>query len=403
MGETNEKERDPVSYYIKEIRKSNAHDDVSTELYWALECKGDPPYSKWVATWILKCIRECFENKVEADILLASFALLPGYYLAGHTLKDRLWQYIDNSDYLTIYPSESGCRIEDIHDKKEINRIEEKIQKKERACVEELIVYIKDIINPATHIEELNEYGHKEMLSNKKIAFKPDPEHIKLSYPKQKDNNLQPTGDTDPHSKSGQDEETSSLEDSAGEEVTARIALRQDNQTIETPQSDNIESENTIGNRVSLDPQRDIDARKPTDESKHSLNKKWFFCIAIVMIIALLIFAPKITITNNITNNYPTREPYKKPDLPEVEFLQATEDTIRIKAGEKHFVKIDVEPFEALDLLQCYSSNVQLVAVSNNGGVVQAATDWPEDTVPETDIYIHAKNMIEEIHVIVYK
>lgn len=262
VGETNEKECDPVSYYIKKIRRSNAHDDVSTELYWALECKGDPPYSKWVATWILKCIRECFENKIEADILLASFALLPGYYLAGHTLRDRLWQYIDDSDYLTIYPSESGRRIEDIHDKKEINKIEEKIQKKERACVEELIVYIKDIINPATHIEELNEYGHKEMLSNKKIAFKPDPEHIKLSYPKQKDNNLQPIGDTDPHSKSGQDEDTSFPEDSVEEEATARIALRQDNQTIETLQSGNIESENTIGNGAPLVPQRDINAIK---------------------------------------------------------------------------------------------------------------------------------------------
>ena len=149
VGETNEKENDPVSYYIKQIRKSNAHDDVSTDLYWALECKGDPPYSKWVATWILKCIRECFENKIEADILLASFALLPEYYLVGRTVKNRLWQYIYDSNYLTIYPSESGCRIEDIHDEKEIRNIEQKIEKKERKCVEELIVYIKNIINPA--------------------------------------------------------------------------------------------------------------------------------------------------------------------------------------------------------------------------------------------------------------
>lgn len=156
-------------------------------------------------------------------------------------------------------------------------------------------------------------------------------------------------------------------------------------QTIETPQSDNIESENTI---------------KQTDESKHSLNKKRFFCIAIAMIILIV---PKNIIINHYTTiNYPTREPYKKPDLPAVESLQATEDTIRIKAGERHLVKIDVEPFETLDLLRYYSSDRKLLVVSDNG-VIQAATDWSEDTIPEADIFIHAKNKIIKIHVIVYK
>lgn len=177
---------DEIAKYIRKTQTASYHDEFSHEIYAALCHEGESPYSEWVATWLLKCIRECFENRIETDILLASFALPPGYHLVGYTVKERLRQYIHNSDCLTICPNKPDSYTGDIENENIICNLEPQIEKMERKCVEELITYIKNIINPTKHIEELNDYGFKENLSNNKIAFKPNPKWLKLNYSERK-------------------------------------------------------------------------------------------------------------------------------------------------------------------------------------------------------------------------
>ena len=58
-------QRSGIDKLIRKIRTSDNHDDVSIELYATMmfNAKAKPPYHKWVATWILKCIKETFPSE----------------------------------------------------------------------------------------------------------------------------------------------------------------------------------------------------------------------------------------------------------------------------------------------------------------------------------------------------
>ena len=185
INDGSEEKEETVASYIKKIRKSDHHDNVGHGLY-ALMCHNDtPPYSMWVATWLIKCIRECFNVSYETDILLASFALLPGYTLVNTDIEKRLEKYVEDSDYLSKYPSKSGRSIEEImndpNSKEEFDSIKEKIGRKERSLVNKLVEYIEDILDPKNHIEDLADYGTLERHGTKKF-YKPKPQ--KLCFPK---------------------------------------------------------------------------------------------------------------------------------------------------------------------------------------------------------------------------
>ena len=96
-----------VSKLIKQIRQADSYDDIGPELYSELCYKKDCPncpYSEWVATWLLKCIDTTFAKyPYKADIMRASFALLPRYDLTNTTVQERLDRYLHESNYLSKY------------------------------------------------------------------------------------------------------------------------------------------------------------------------------------------------------------------------------------------------------------------------------------------------------------
>ena len=308
-----------IEYYIKAIQTSTDYDEHGDQLYEALCGQDKPPYSEWVATWLIKCIRERFGEKEEAYILYASFALFEGYKLGMMDINMRLSKYYNDGGY----SDKSHSFVEFINRKNP----KKKLKKYEQALTNNLIKYITEIPTPKEHIASLNGFGEKMMMPNGKICYKPIRPDVKF-----------------------------------------------------------------------------------TDKSRHLPGLKLFIYVVIVIAITIAIFAfivdiPNYTTVNNnnTINNYPNRESYiSKGDLPMVESLQIAKDTIYIKAGERSLLDIDVKPPDTLKLLQYYSSNGKLVVVSDDG-VIQAATNWAEDTVPEVKIYIHAKNIIKEIRVIVYK
>lgn len=158
---------DPVNYYIESIRFSEHHDDVAEKLYEALCGQGEPPYNKWVATWILKCIREGFDHTLDAEIMLASFALLDECDLKLD-YKRRLVYFLNNSNYYeTRYGAYSHRLGKSIIFRRsfitllpsEVTEVLKKLMEDERALIDELVVYIKDIEDPQRDIKELNGYG----------------------------------------------------------------------------------------------------------------------------------------------------------------------------------------------------------------------------------------------------
>lgn len=306
-----------IGYYIKAIQTSTDYDEHGDKLYEALCGQGKSPYSEWVATWLIKCIRERFGESMDAYILYASFALFEEYELGMTDINMRLSKYYNDGGY----SDKSHSFVEFINRKNQ----KKKLKEYEQALTNNLIKYIVEIPTPQDHIVSLNGFGKKIIMPNGKIYYKPIRPYIKF-----------------------------------------------------------------------------------TDRSRPSPGLKLSICTVItVMVMAATVFlvdkSNRTTINNNTINNPPDRESYiSKGDLPMVESLQITKDTIYIKAGKRSLLDIDVKPPDALKLLQYYSSNGKLVVVSDNG-VIQAATNWAEDTVPEVKIYIHAKNIIKEIRVIVYK
>lgn len=239
---------DPVRYHISEIRtSSNDYDDMGVELYRAvcrdIEKKKDPPYTKWVATWILKCIRECFGKSVQADVLLASFALLPGYELKKSNRHARLCKYLLNSNYTQEkdgkkYPpieqivGENHKTIayeillsfweEDTKKDKEKNKprkiedngifvlVKDIIGQKNEDTLEKIIRtlkrnernYVKKIAfhvnceiefnDTEKHMQELDDYGNRtEKTATQggkkvtRIEYEPKPEELVLTFPKE--------------------------------------------------------------------------------------------------------------------------------------------------------------------------------------------------------------------------
>lgn len=171
------KKKKDIVYYIKIIRKSEKHDLYDIELYKSLGLSGEPPYGEWVATWILKCIKQCFSADLDKqDILLASFALLKGYTLKYTTIQKRLLRYIHDSNYLKRYPSKSHRRIElieqDLDAKDELEDIRNKIERMERMCVDELIAYIRNISDLEEHITDLKDYGksYKKQIAGRTVT-----------------------------------------------------------------------------------------------------------------------------------------------------------------------------------------------------------------------------------------
>ncbi len=168
---------DDITDCIESIRMSEHHDDVAVKLYEALCGESDPPYNKWVATWIVKCIcKSTSWPSFERDILFASFALLPDYQLNKddpEALKRRLHRYLNESDYLTLYPSKSGLPFVEILDQDERGQILKELEKDEQLCVDDLVEYVKKISNPKKHIRKLKKYGKFDEQSNSFFLAKP--------------------------------------------------------------------------------------------------------------------------------------------------------------------------------------------------------------------------------------
>lgn len=153
-------EDDPVANYVTKIRFSEHHDDVAEGLYKALCGQGKSPYDKWVATWILKCIRKKFKKTIHDDIMLAAFALLPGYELDGKDgLEQRLSKYLEQSEYLEIYPCESYRK--NITGTEESIQVMAELKELEMKITNRLIQYIESIPEKDRrgHIENLADYG----------------------------------------------------------------------------------------------------------------------------------------------------------------------------------------------------------------------------------------------------
>lgn len=140
------------------IRSSEYHDEFSHEIYAALCYEGESPYSEWVATWLLKCIRKKFKRTLHDDIMLASFALLPGYELNGKDgLKYRLAKYLEESIYLEVYPTESYQKS--ITGTEESLLVMKELENREQEILNRLIQYIEDLPEPRKHIADLGYFG----------------------------------------------------------------------------------------------------------------------------------------------------------------------------------------------------------------------------------------------------
>lgn len=158
-----------VAYYIKSILKAEYHDEESEALYKALCGKDDPPDKEWVATWLTNCIHEKFKDTIDRDIMLVSFALLPGYELNGKDgLEDRLNKYLLESIYSDTHPCKSRKPIEYIigRDPEETSQIKAKLEARRKRLVNEFIEHIENK-DCSEHIENIKDYA----TSSKKHHF----------------------------------------------------------------------------------------------------------------------------------------------------------------------------------------------------------------------------------------
>ena len=153
----------PVSYYIKSILEAEYHDEESEALYKALGGEDAPPDKEWVATWLTNCIHEKFKDTIDRDIMLVSFALLPGYELQGKDgLKNRLNQYLLKSIYYDTHPCKSRKPIEHIigikTEKEEEKRIRDKLEARRKRLVDEFIEHIENK-DCSEHIKNIKGYA----------------------------------------------------------------------------------------------------------------------------------------------------------------------------------------------------------------------------------------------------
>lgn len=178
--------------YVQGIRLQDSHDASAAELYHAFRGnKVNPPYKEWVATWLIKCLHQGgFIGKIEGDILLVSFGLIPGEYeLLGSTVKKRLLKYAENSRYLDIYPTDSGrpfTEIEADPNQAEMIKLQQKIVKKEKEALGKFLTYIDSVTSPiSVFLDDLSEYGTiEEEKENGQIVKKYRPNQQTLTFSK---------------------------------------------------------------------------------------------------------------------------------------------------------------------------------------------------------------------------
>lgn len=186
-------QRSGIDKLIRKIRTSDNHDDVSIELYATMmfNAKAKPPYHKWVATWILKCIKETFPSEpYKQDIMCVSFALLPEYPLKDTTIQQRLEQYLQETSCASKEPCSLECDCDEINansDKQEeLKKSINNIVRMNTSCIQELINHIEniDLSEVEAHLHNLSDYGEPITLSDGKKGFVPKLEG--LYYPKRK-------------------------------------------------------------------------------------------------------------------------------------------------------------------------------------------------------------------------
>ena len=179
--------------YVQSIRLQDSHDASAVELYYSLRGnKVNPPYKEWVATWLIKCLHQGgFIGKIEGDILLVSFGLIPGEYeLLGSTVKNRLLKYAESSRYLDIYPMDSGRSFREIEadpNQEEMTKLQGKIVKKEKDALDKFLAYIDGITIPISEfLDDLSDYGTMEKkMKNGQIAkiYRPNLQTLTFSKP----------------------------------------------------------------------------------------------------------------------------------------------------------------------------------------------------------------------------
>ena len=175
-------EEKSIADYINAILESNSYDDVGVELYQKLcHTEEQPPYSEWVATWLLKCIRERFGKTVEADVLLAVFALLPGYQLKDTNIKSRLEKYISESEYVSKISNKKYKTMEAIETLQEKDEIRESLRQLEIKSVTKLAEHIENILDPCNHIKDLGKYGKLDETRN---VYCPQKQQLRLASTK---------------------------------------------------------------------------------------------------------------------------------------------------------------------------------------------------------------------------
>lgn len=169
-----------VSDCLNSIRlSSEPYDDIAKDLYKALCDEDELPYDKWVETWLIKCIQEKFQDTIDKDIMLASFALAPDYALDSEDgLKGRMNEYLLKSIYYDTHPCESRKPIGYIlgMGKDEERQIKAKLEEREKKLFSELVEYIKNIENCHEHIKKLENYG-----TGKHHSYSPTPQKILFS------------------------------------------------------------------------------------------------------------------------------------------------------------------------------------------------------------------------------
>lgn len=175
---------DEIAKYISKTQTASYHDEFSHEIYAALCHEGESPYSEWVATWLLKCIKKKFKGcNAKQDLMNASFALLVGYELDINNedqLRCRLHRYLNQSGFAKLIeknPDPQKRFYSEITDNQLREQVLDIALKYELSYFAELMGYIKTIRTPEKHIKKLDKFGRYNA-DYSAYAYKPQKIHI---------------------------------------------------------------------------------------------------------------------------------------------------------------------------------------------------------------------------------
>lgn len=178
------KSDDEIAKYIAKTQTASYHDEFSHEIYAALCHEGESPYSEWVATWLLKCIKKKFKGcNAKQDLMNASFALLVGYELDINNedqLRCRLHRYLNQSGFAKLIeknPDPQKRFYSEITDNQLREQVLDIALKYELSYFAELMGYIKTIRTPEKHIKKLDKFGRYNA-DYSAYAYKPQKIHI---------------------------------------------------------------------------------------------------------------------------------------------------------------------------------------------------------------------------------